>query len=286
MSIKSNIKKNYSSFKKANQRLADYVLNDPQKFLEQTAVDVADQCGTSSASVIRFVRKLGFKGLNEFKIQLSFDLAEENLEKDLTINTIVGKDDSIKDLCLKMTGMMQNTNFELFHILDENELSKAIDCIDKGRRINLLGIGASMLPAYDLYHKLRRIDKDARYEFDYHMGVEFGAFDTQEDVIVAFSYSGLSKEILYRCEIAKEKGATVIAVTRNAPSRLRELADIILSVPDAEHITRVGAFSSKYASMEIADILYLGVLQKSETMYEKSLINTSVLTRRIKKIGE
>lgn len=286
MNAKLKIKNQYQNFKKGNQRIADFILEEPDRFLKMTAVEVAEHCKTSSASVIRFIKNLQYEGLNEFKLQLSRELAEENIEQEYRIDTIVQKQDSIDTICHKMKSMIKDTNNDLFQVLDANELKKAIARICKSRRINLLGIGASMLPAYDLYHKLRRINKDARYEFDTHMAVEFTAFDTKKDTIIAFSYSGLSNEIIYPCEIAKKNGTVIIAVTRNAPSRLRELADIVLSVPDTEHLTRIGAFSSRYASMEIADILYLGTLQESDNMYEEELVDTSRLTRKLKNIGE
>lgn len=285
MNAKLKIKNQYQNFKKGNLRIADFILEKPEEFLKMTAVEIAEHCQTSSASVIRFIKNLNYDGLNEFKLQLSRELAEENLELEYSIDMIVQKEDTIDVICQKMKSMIKDTNNDLFQVLDLGELRKAIDRICMTRRINLLGIGASMLPAYDLYHKLRRINMDARYEFDTHMSVEFTNFDTKEDTVIAFSYSGLSKEIIYPCEIAKKNGACIIAVTRDAPSQLRDLADIVLSVPDTEHLTRIGAFSSRYASMEIADILYLGALQKSDNMYEEELVGTSKLTRKLKNTG-
>ena len=285
MNTKVKIKGQYANLKKGNRRIADFILKNPNEFLNLTAVEIADVCDTSSASVIRLIKSLGYKGLNEFKLQLSRDMAEEENQLDTQIDTIVNRDDNVEMVCQKMNAMIKDTCSDLMKVLSYDELNKAIQCINKSKRISLLGIGASMLPAYDLYHKLCRINKNARYEFDTHMSVEFMEFETEEDCVVAFSYSGLSEEIIYPCEIAKKKGAKIIAVTRDASSRLRDLADIVLSLPDTEHLTRIGAFSSRYASMEIADILYLGALQQNENMYEKELVNTSVLTRKLKNSG-
>ena len=71
-------------------------------------------------------------------------------------------------------------------------------------------------------------------------------------------------------------------MTRNAPSKLSDLANMILHVPDKEHLTRIGAISSRFSSMEIVDLLYLGITQKDDKMFEDKLINTSLLVRELK----
>lgn len=281
MNAKLSVRNQYPNLKKGNARIAELILQEPHEFLKMTAVEIAERCQTSSASVIRFIKKSGFPGLNEFKLQLSHDLAEE--EQDSRMDTIVEYGDSVPVICQKMSSVVRDIHHELFQMLDPVQLEKAIHLLQTDAKIFILGIGASGLPAYDLYHKLRRIDKNVTYEFDTHMSVEFINFAKPDDIVVAFSYSGLSTEITYPCEIAKKNGARIIAVTRNASNYLKELADVALMIPNTEHLTRIGAFGSKYASMIIADLLYLGVLQESSSMHENELLGSSRLTRRLKK---
>ncbi len=178
--------------------------------------------------------------------------------------------------------MAETTIRDLFAGLKHPDVQEAINLLDQSENIILFGIGASMLSAYDMYHKLKRIHLKAHFEFDPHMGIEFLNYVNEHDTVMAFSYSGLSKEILYPCQIAKRKGAKVIAVTRKGNSPLSEMADLVLNVPDTEHLHRVGAISSKLSSMLVVDLLYLGIMQKDDQMYEDKLIETSLLTRKMK----
>lgn len=280
MNVKLKIKERYQSLSKTNRKIADYIISDTDEFLKMTALDAAKRYDTSSASIIRFAKTLGYKGLDEFKIALAKDLSKEEINYD--VDTIISRNDDIDTLCQKVEMLVDNTNHDLFELLDKDALSKAIDCLKNSENIYLLGIGASMLPAYDMYHKLKRINFKAHYEFDAHMAVEFINYVSEKDCVVAFSYSGLSREITYPCEIAREKGANIIAVTRNAPSKLSDLATMILHVPNKEHLTRIGAISSRFSSMEIVDLLYLGITQKDDKMFEDKLINTSLLVRKLK----
>lgn len=280
MNVSLKIKRYYQQLSKTNKKIADHILSDTEAFLKMTAIDAGKCYETSSASIIRFAKTLGYKGLDELKIALAKDISREHKKCD--IDTIVSQQDDIDALCKKVEALVDNTNHELFEILDKSVLSDAIECLKNSDNIYLLGIGASMLPAYDMYHKLKRIHMKAHYEFDTHMGIEFLNYVTDRDCVVAFSYSGLSKEIIYPCEIACERGANIIAVTRNAPSKLHGLATMVLHVPDKEDLTRIGAISSRFSSMEIVDLLYLGIAQKDPNMFEDKIIDTSLLVRELK----
>lgn len=273
------IQNQYTGFSKTNKRIADYVLANYEECLNLTALEIADKCQTSSASIIRFAKTLGFPGLEEFKISLAkATLHDDTYGEDL----IISEQDDMLTLKDKVQSMISNSNDLFFYQLDMNQYQAAVKALQDTRHVYLLGIGASALPAFDLYHKLRRINRHATFEFDAHMMVEFFQFLTEEDVVLAFSYSGQSSEVVYPCEIAKAKGAKVIAVTRNAQSPLSDLSDIVLTLPNNEHLIRVAAITSKYSAMLMNDLLYLGIIQKDYTQVEESLVNTSLLTRKLK----
>lgn len=280
MNVETRIKEQYTTFSKTNKRIAEFILNDPERFLEMTALETAKVCETSSASVIRFTKNLGYKGLDEFKIELA--RSSHNNKKTYDVDTIISKDDSIQQICEKLESLVGSTTEELFSGLTVEQISQAIDLIYDAKEIYILGIGTSMLPAFDFYHKLKRVNKRAHYEFDAHMAIEFFNFITEDDVVIAFSYSGITKEIIYPCNVALNKGAKVISITRDGPSPLRDLSDIVLSVPNKENLLRVGAISSKLSAMIIEDLLYLGIAQKDPNMFEEELINTGLLTSRLK----
>lgn len=273
------IQNQYASLSKTNKRIADYVLVNYEECLNMTALEIADRCLTSSASIIRFAKTLGFPGLDEFKISLAKATLHDAMHGE---DTMISEHDDLLTLKDKVAALIKNSNDLFFYQLHMDAYEKAVKRLQVANHIYILGIGASALPAYDMYHKLRRIHKRASFEFDAHMMVEFFQFLTKDDVVLAFTYSGQTSEVIYPCEIAKEKGATIIAVTRNAQSPMSDMADILLTLPNNEHLIRVGAITSKYSSMLMGDLLYLGVIQKDYLQVEESLVNTSLLTRKLK----
>lgn len=278
--IKLLIRERYSNMSRSEKLISDFILKNVSQCLKMTAVDIARESGVSSASVIRYVQKLGFEGLDGFKLALA--AANSNDQGWKMVDPIISKEDDLDDLCEKMSILVDAAYKDFFYQLDKAALERAIQAVKKARRIYLLGIGASMLPAHDLFHKLKRIDLDAHYYSDLNMVSEFFNYIDDRDVVIAFSYSGQSKEILYPCEIALRQKATLIAVTRNHASGFHDMADICLTVPDKEALMRIGAFTSVYTSIMMADLLYMGVVQEDFDDIEVKLVQTRKMVEGLK----
>lgn len=280
VSVKLKIRECYSQMSKAEKKISDYVLSDTMNCAGRTAIDIAGHSGVSSASVIRYVQKLGYEGLESFKLALAAASASEN-EEDM-VDPIIAKGDDLDTMCHKM-GVLLSTSFQdFFYQLDKQELGRAIEVVGQARRIYLIGIGASSLPAYDLFHKLKRADFDAACYQDINMVIEFFNYIDERDVVIAFSYSGQSQEILYACKMARQQKAAVIAVTRKRESALQDYADICLFVPDNEAVTRIGAFTSLHTSIIMADLIYMGVIKDNLDHIEQELIKTRKLVQELK----
>lgn len=59
-------------------------------------------------------------------------------------------------------------------------------------------------------------------------------FGQSGDTFLAISTSGNSKNIIYAAIVAKAKGLKIIGLTGSKPSRLAELADVCIQVPETE----------------------------------------------------
>lgn len=278
--IKLEIRERYHAMSKAEKRISDFVLANASECLGMTAVDIAKNSEVSSASIIRYVQKLGFDGLDAFKLALAAVNSQDNDWN--ALDPIVSKTDSLEMLGVKMQNMVEGALKDLFYQLDYDELDRAVHAIRGARQIYLFGIGASMLPAYDLFHKLKRAGFPANYYQDLNMTAEFLNYIDERDLVIAFSYSGQSKEVLYLCEIAGKKRASVVAVTRNGSSPLRRLADISVLVPNREAVMRIGAFTSVHTSIVIADLMYMGAIQEDLEEIERNLKDTRKLVEGLK----
>lgn len=72
------------------------------------------------------------------------------------------------------------------------------------------------------------------YGFDAIFARQVAAFGRPGDVLVAFSTSGESANVVNAATLARARGLRVVALTGRAPSRLGALADAEIAVPAAE----------------------------------------------------
>ena len=285
--IMLKIRERYHQMSKGDKKISDFVLENQDRILGMTAADIAQASGVSPASVIRYVKKMGTDGLDGFKLEVAAVREKpENRGEWRMADPILSDEDDLNTICSKLQARTESAFRDFFYQLDKAALEQAVEAVKKARKIYLLGLGASYAAAYDLFHKLRRAGFDASCYQDLNMVTEFFNYIDQRDAVLAFSYSGQSKEILYSCEKALEKNAKVIAVTRKADSPLRKLADICLCVPDLEDVRRVGAFESLQTSLMMGCLIYLGAIREDFKRIEIELVKTRKMVEGLKKKTE
>ena len=87
---------------------------------------------------------------------------------------------------------------------------------------------------------------------------------TENDVVVAISNSGESKELVDIINYCKRFGIKIIAITKNPESSLGKAADIILELPDYGEACPLGLAptSSTTTTLVLGDILTVGLIER------------------------
>ncbi len=63
---------------------------------------------------------------------------------------------------------------------------------------------------------------------------QINGYGDEDDVFLAISTSGNSKNILYACTIAKAKGMKVVGLTGKDGGKLKDMSDVVIIVPESE----------------------------------------------------
>ncbi len=276
MNIRMEIKQNYEALNQSQKRVADTFLRHPD-VLTMSIAEIAAQSDTSASAITRFVRKFGYEGLDTFRIamaQSSNAIASNDI---IEIDPIAQKNDDLSTIIDKVAVMLSTTVSDTANFLDEKVIQEAISALKKARRIYLIGVGSSGVIAYDLAHKFNRAGFLALHSWDGHMVMENLAYLNEQDVVLSFSYSGETKEVLAALDIARERGAQSYIVTKNQSNEISKRVSGVIAIPTTEHLLRVGAIASFESSFQVATVLYLGVIEE--------MIGPK-LTKRMKKTAE
>lgn len=255
----------------SEQKIADYILINPEKIVRMTVSDLAEKSETSTAAVTRLCKSLKLDGFQDLKLRVNGDLIQEKelQSRDIEPNEPVNK--TIE----KVTDLAVQALRETSQLLSGEEMSKAVDAILTCRSIHFFGVGASAISAMDAQQKFLRINKPSTAFTDIHMGATIVANAGPEDVLVAISFSGETMEVIRIMELAKEKGVRTISLTKYGASTILDLADIKLTTsPTKEANFRSGATSSRLAQLHVMDILFMSVASRQYNETIDYLYNT------------
>jgi DNA-binding MurR/RpiR family transcriptional regulator len=253
------------SLRPAEQRVGEAVLADPAAISESSITAVARQCMTSETTVLRFCRAIGLGGYPELRIALARAAQREETDQSARppVNGTIGENDSVADVVAKISYADSRAVEETGAALDVVALTAAIEAVRAAGRIDVYGIGASALVAHDLHQKLHRLGLVSFSWADPHLALTSAAVLDVADVAIGISHTGTTIDTVDALRVARQHGATTIAVTNFAKSPITEEADLVLTTAARETTFRSGAMASRIAQLALIDCLFTGVAQRS-----------------------
>ncbi|GGA48372.1 MurR/RpiR family transcriptional regulator [Paenibacillus physcomitrellae] len=260
----------------SERKVADFILNDPQRIIDMSVAQLAEESGGSQAAVIRLCKSAGFKGYQELKLKVAGDLQTQGFANGYQE---IKPDSTIAELMETVSNNNMQSIVDTMKILTPALVEKAVETLVQAKQIFFYGVGASNLIALDAQQKFMRINKLSMAFMDPDQQLISSVMLTKEDVVVGISYSGETQTVVDCLKHAKERGAAVISITRYGNNPVSELADIPLYISSTEMEIRSGATSSRITQLNLIDILYLAVSSRN---YEQS-VRYLELTRKVVK---
>lgn len=266
------IKTTYTQFRNSEKRIADFVLANPDQIIYSSIAQVAKQCATSEATVLRFCKAMGYNGFQDFKISLTLSLAPPSKQ--------IHEDVSFTDPTVEMINKVMNSEMQAIsdtlQFLDPKKIEAAINVISKTRRLEFYGVGGSGCVAIDAQHKFFRLGMSCIAYIDTHMQAMSASTMQKGDVVVGISHTGSTKDTVESFKVAKEAGATTICITSGVDSPIIKHTDIALIVVSREQGFKPEPMTSRIAQLAIIDILSVGVAMKKR----KEILNNLSKTRK------
>lgn len=258
----SKISESLPDLSGAERKVAESALAEPKWFVHAAVAEIAERASVSQPTVIRFCRSLGYKGLPEFKLALSASIGHEGMPY---VHEELNADDDMASVVEKVLGNAAASLLGARRFLKEAELETAIAMLTHARRIEFYGVGNSGIVAQDAQHKFFRFGISTVAYVDTHIQLMAASVLSSQDVLVVISNSGSSIELLDAVSIAKENGASVIAITRSG-SPLAQLAGCVLSIASPENAELYTPMVSRLLQLAVVDILAIGLaLRLGET---------------------
>ncbi|MDX8033908.1 MurR/RpiR family transcriptional regulator [Lentzea sp. BCCO 10_0856] len=246
---------------RAEQRVAKVVLENPGTVAHRSITEVAEQAGTSETTVTRFCKAIGVGGYPELRIALAADTARSQARANHDMGGDILPGDDLKQVVGKVAFADARAVEETAEQLDIESLDKVVQAVAGARRVDVYGFGASAFVAFDMQQKLHRIGLTCFAWNDTHIALTSAAVLTEADVAVGISHTGSTSETVEALRVARETGATTVALTNFPRSPITEVADHVLTTAARETTFRSGAMASRIAQLTVIDCLFIGVAQ-------------------------
>jgi glucokinase len=253
----SQIQRARDGLSPAERRVADHVLAHPRSALGDPIAEIARAAQVSQPTVIRFCRSLGCEGLSDFKLRLASGLSAT---VPLT-HTQVTDEDSTLELGVKVLGNTASAILQVREQLNRDTLGRAIALLAAAERIEFFAVGHYSVVADDAQFKFLRFGVPSASYTEPRLQLLAANVLRPSDVVVIVSSSGHVDDLLAVTDLARSRGAPVVAITASQ-SPLARKADVALIVDHVEDVTTHVPMVSRILHLLIIDILAVGVAMR------------------------
>lgn len=261
INLSSRIQALNASISPAEKRIINLIMLDPPGVAQMSVTELAKLAETSTATVVRTSKRLGFDGYPALRLVLA---AQGSAPMPVTspLAADILETDPPKQILRKLLAFEVEGASDTAQLLSAESLEQAVTALTRARRIDVYGAGASALVAQDFCQKLRRIGVNAQTYGSTDESLVSACQLTSADVALAISHSGETAGVLDALVQAKNAGAGTLVITANGRSALARKADVVLRTTSRELGFRAAAMASRISQLLIIDCLYIGVAQR------------------------
>lgn len=246
---------------RTDAEIAEYILAHLSTIGFQTSTTMAEEIGVSDTSVIRFIRKLGFKGYADFRSEMNartarqIDRAQPDLtpgEKYLRTLEHLGSSSLISDVSQYTLNNLQKSYAQL----DQGTVEQIVDILLSSDRKYIAGFRGTACCAQYMASKLLFLTPHVVPILHADATAVENLLDiTERDCLFLYSFPRYSEIARPLMEIARESGAKVILMTDRRASPLANKADVVVTA----QVDGLGFTNSYVAPLSLSEVILLSV---------------------------
>jgi len=257
----------------ALRRVVIYLDSNRSETLAKSAMELAEQIGTSDATVVRAAQALGFDGLKELKRAIAESMGRGETPAD---NMVRSLNDVRGNASIAATQVIRGHISALEPLLagdPHRALVAAIDLLSTKERVAIFGLGPSSHIAEYFQLMMSRMGRPtiSITASGKQLADQLLTIDTA-DALVLLSYGRTYHESQAVMSAAKELRLPVVLLTDSAETKLIAQATVVLHVPRgrAKHVALHGA------TLVALDAILLGIATRDE---ERTIASLQKLNR-------
>lgn len=254
----------YDSLYDAEKKAADYLIAHQEDVINMSVAELAQNCDTSQATIIRFCKKIGCGGFHQLKLKLA---GEQSRQEEPAASNEINIDNMEQSLHNIMTSKVEEIK-ATFHNFDKKDLRQVVDAVLKADLIEFAAMGNTIPIAMDGTYKFNQLGLHAVTSPIWETQEAFARTMKEGDVFFAISASGASKRLIRMAEIVKKRGGVTVVITNQSRAPLTEICDHVIITATREHVFYDQVSFTRMAAMAVIDTLFMLLLSTKDDFFE------------------
>ncbi len=250
--VREIISKHFAAMTRAEREVGKFVLDHPGEVILLSMQALADRVGVSDNSVLRFCRTCGHSGYVDFKTALLPSV----IAQQGSIYRQVKREDSFAKQQQKVMENIVSAVERTYHDVRDAEITLVAKKLASSSGVCVVGLAGSAGVAMVFSDSLLSIGKSSVALSDRVEIERYCSCLREGAVLIGFSASGETPEVLNAVGRAKENGAFTVLISCNTPVRGAHRADVFLvaHIPPQE---LAGAFFAlpRIAQLSLAELV-------------------------------
>jgi DNA-binding MurR/RpiR family transcriptional regulator len=220
---------------------------------------------TSTTSVLRLCRKLGFSGFKDFKLQLLRDY-DRYAQRGRSVNVNMPFDgrDTDLEVMQKIASLTKDTVTACQTLLSQTVVKDVVGRMLAARNVLGVAVSDSFLRLTDFQNKMLKINVYVELTNLQPEQAFLCTHATPDDLALLVSYSGKTAEVVHDALILKDRGVPSVAITSDAQSPLASLVDCVMPLPNDENSRMANYTLSSQIAIEYALNVLFACIYKTQ----------------------
>jgi DNA-binding MurR/RpiR family transcriptional regulator len=276
--LEERIAQRWGQMSPAEQRVAEFFLQNREEVLIASAAALAAEAKTSDATVVRTAKALGFSGLDELRRALAQELRASLSPAERLVHTLGAIGDSPAAALQLTLDIHQRSLDRLRRSMTPELFAAAVDGVVAARRVVVFGLGPSAAIGNYFVTQLVRFGLDAASLTN--TGLLF-ADDLRRlrdgDLVIILAYGRVYAELTALLDEIEACGLRSFLVTDTLAAILRQRVDLVLPVARGQ----AEMLSMHTATLGFIEALLVGVAAKRP---EQTLASLKALNEARRKL--
>lgn len=224
MNIVEIIKDALDDMTRSERQVASHYLAHPNDFAFCTLDSIAERIDTSTTSVLRFTRRIGFKGYKDFQQAVQAQISIQPQLPDKFQRSL----DTGTNLLLQKVARDVQCIQETFAGMDEEQISRALTLVSEAKRMFTFGSRESYALAHYAYTRLLSVRPDVSVLQAASGQIESVLSLGEGDVCIVFLFHRYTRQTVKLLELLKQQRVSVILVTDPPYEDIAKNAEVLL----------------------------------------------------------